>query len=216
MTCIPVREPEQFRPSRWSAPEGGHFLTLCVDGYWPGLATTLLSSQLHAAAHLLSLDHHWHVRTASVLPHHVHLLITLPEHSDLAEVVHRFKQRLEPCLRRCDLRWQRGYFDRRMHPTEDYLPAFLYVFRCPYRDRLIAPSEPWPGYFCAESDWEWFSPLTRMSCQFPEWLLQWRLYAVADRTSSDRDAHEAPAPPRHRFSFLRLLERELVAVGEDE
>lgn len=181
MTCIPIREPAHFRPSRWSALEGGHFLTLCVEGMWPGLATTLLSSQLHAAAHLLSLDHYWQVRTVSVLPRQVHLLITLPEHAEMAETVTLFKARLDPCLRRSGLRWAPGYFDRRMHATEDHLPTFLYVFRCPYRERLVEPPEPWPGYFCAENDWDWFAPLSHLSCVFPEWLLQWRLYAVADR-----------------------------------
>jgi REP element-mobilizing transposase RayT len=178
MTIIPVREPERLRSSRWSSPHEDHFLTLCIDRRAPGLATPQFHSEFHAATHLLTLEGKWHVRTATVMPYHVHFLVTLGESADMPAVVDIFQDCLAPCLQRAGLHWERGYYDRPMNPGEDHLPPFLYIFQNPYRARLLDPTEKWPGYYCAEGDWAWFAPLTRTACQFPGWLLQWRLYAV--------------------------------------
>lgn len=178
MILIPVREPELLRPSRWSSPHEDHFLTLCLDRRAPGLATPRFNAEFHAATHLLTLERQWQVRTAIVMPQQVHLLVTLHEQADMPAVVALFKDCLALCLQRAGLHWELGYCDRRLHPGEDHLPPFLYIFQNPYRAGLIAPTEKWPGYYCAEGDWAWFAPLTRTTCQFPGWLLQWRLYAV--------------------------------------
>ena len=180
MLRIPIREAVSHRPSRWSSPPGGHFLTLCTGRHHPGLATPQFNAEFHAAAHLLSLEHQWQVRTATVMPHHAHLLVTVNESADLPAVVDRFKDRLTPCLQRAGLQWEVGYCDRRMHPGEDHFPTFLYIFLNPYRARLLPPDDTWSGYYCDDSDWAWFAPLHRTPCQFPEWLLQWRLYAVGE------------------------------------
>lgn len=180
MTCIPVRETAVAHASRWWSPGGAHFLTVCTTPGFrnPGLARPQFNSEFHAAAHLIALDRQWHVRTATVMPHHLHLLVTMDENTAIPAVVDRLKTGLAPCLERVGLQWAPGYFDRHLQPGEDHFPVFRYVFGNPYRARLIEAGEPWPGYFCQEEDWAWFGPLARSNCEFPGWLLQWRLYAA--------------------------------------
>ncbi len=195
MTIIPIREPEFLRPSRWSTPHEDHFLTLCINRREPGLATPRFNSEFHAATHLLTLERHWQVRTAIVLPQQIHLLVTLREPADMPAVVDRFKDCLDLSLQRAGLQWERNYYNRHLHPGEDHLPPFLYIFQQRRQTELSNPVEKWPGYYCAEGDWTWFAPLTRSACQFPGWLLQWRLYAVnpsARRTDGVRSRHPAP------------------------
>ena len=56
-------------------------------------------------------------------------------------------------------------------PHEDRLALFLYIFLNPYRARLCAPGERWPGYFCREEDWSWFNGELNSERPYPEWLL---------------------------------------------
>ena len=104
------------------------------------------------------------------MPDHLHLLVTLGETTGLSAVVRLFKDRLTPLLRQHGAAWQQSFYDHCLLPEEDRLPVFLYIFLNPYRQQLIAPDQPWPGYHCAVEDWSWFGPLTRESCPEPAWL----------------------------------------------
>lgn len=179
MIRIPVRVPEPPRPHRRSSPDDLHFLSLCANRRRPSLATPHINSEVHAAMHLLALERQWQVRTAVVMPHHVHLFVHVDGHVALPLIVQTFKHRLSPCLEPAGLRWESGYFDRRLTADDDPLPVFLYIFQNPYQARLIPPGEAWPGYFCSGSDLSWFTPLRHSPCEFPAWLLHWRLNPVA-------------------------------------
>lgn len=170
MTCLPLPAPAAAAPPRWSSPPGANFLTVCATRRRPGLATTQFNAEFHAATHLLTLEQRWHVRTAVVLPYHVHLLATIPRPAETAGVMEEFKHRLAPCLQRSGLEWERGFHARPLSPGQDALPAFLYIFQHPYRTRLIREGESWPGYFCAAADWAWFAALAHTTCDFPAWL----------------------------------------------
>jgi REP element-mobilizing transposase RayT len=170
MTCLAHSAAAATAAPRWSSPPGSHFLTVFATRRRPGLATTQFNAEFHAATHLLALEQRWHVRTAIVMPYHVHLLATIVRPAEAAGVMEDFKQRLLPCLQRSGLEWERGVHARPLSPGEDALPAFLYIFQNPYRTRLIRDDESWPGYYCAESDWTWFAALANTACHFPAWL----------------------------------------------
>lgn len=178
MTCIPVRDSVVARSTRWTVAPDEHFLTVCASGGGAGLVTPQLHSEIYAAAHLLALDHHWHLRAATVLPEHLHLLVGLGAQTTVAAVVGRFKERLESSLAKVEMAWQEGYCDRRVQPGEDHLPVFLFLLRHPLRASRGVLPEDWSGNYCAEEDWAWFAPLRRTACSFPPWLLHWPLYAV--------------------------------------
>ena len=85
------------------------------------------------------------------MPDHLHLLVTLGEHSELSDVVRLFKGRLVGALRAAGMKWQHGFLDHRMRPDEDRLPVFLYIFLNAYRAELLHADEKWPTYFCCRS-----------------------------------------------------------------
>jgi REP element-mobilizing transposase RayT len=118
----------------------------------------------------LEIGNSWYVRTAVVMPDHLHLLISLGQEVALPAVVRLFKGRTAPALRQAALGWQPAYFDHRLRSTDDVLPVFLYIFLNPYRANLVAPTERWVGYYCRPEDWVWFSALTNESVPMPEWL----------------------------------------------
>ncbi len=136
-----------------------------------GLLADAVAPALLDHAHRLTRDDVWNLRTAVVMPDHVHLLVTLGRAVELPDAIRLFKGRLTPALRSANLHWERGCFDHRMRHDEDRLSVFLYVFLNPYRAKLIRASETWPAYYCAPEDWTWFSALTNSTCPYPEWLL---------------------------------------------
>ena len=160
MTLTPGRGHEALRRGRWSSPGAEYFLTLCTHDRRSGLTEPLIARAILANAHQLTTETHWHLRTATVMPDHVHLLVTLGDRVELSSAIRLFKGRLAPEMRTAGRRWQRACFDHRLRPEEDRLPVFLYIFLTAYRARLIPADQIWPAYFCADEDWSWFEPLT--------------------------------------------------------
>jgi REP element-mobilizing transposase RayT len=112
----------------------------------------------------------WRIRTAVVLPDHLHLPVVNGESADLSRTVRLLKGRLTATLRKGGLRGQQVCSDHRLRIGEDKLPVFPYLFLNSFRAGMLAQSEMWPGYFCCEDDLVWFDALTNESASLPEWL----------------------------------------------
>ena len=159
-----------LRRGRWSNPAATYFLTFCTQDRNPGLADNDVRTCLETVARRLGNEHAWHLRTAAIMPDHVHLLVSLGDSNELSDVVRLFKGRTSPCLRKAAIGWQKAYFDHQLRSAEDMLPIFLYIFLNPYRANLLPRSERWPGYYCSQEDWAWFGALTNEAIPMPEWL----------------------------------------------
>jgi putative transposase len=170
MSLPPGHSHDALHRGRWSAPGAEYFLTFCTHGRQHGLTEQPLDSMIFGQAHRLTIESDWFLRTAVIMPDHLHLLATLGGGSDLSKIVRLFKGRLTPVLRTVNLRWQRAYFDHRLRADEDRLPLFLYIFLNPCRAGLVRPDQAPTNYFCAKDDWNWFGSLTNSACPFPEWL----------------------------------------------
>jgi REP element-mobilizing transposase RayT len=159
-----------LRCGRWSSPGAEYFLTFCTRDRQPGLSVPDLQDTIWNAFVREASDQSWLVRIATIMPDHVHLLITIDPTTTLSDAVRRFKGRLSPALRTWGLRWQPGYFDHRMRSTEDRLSVFLYIYLNPYRAGLVSIDLRWRGLYCCPADWAWFEPLTVESRPVPGWL----------------------------------------------
>ena len=164
----PTKGHAALRRGRWSSSGAIYFLTMCTEGRKSGLDHHDLSSTLLLYARAEDAD--WHVRTAVVMPDHLHLMIELGPALDLPAAVRRFKGRTSVLLRARKLQWQRGCFDHRLRPAEDLLPVFQYIYLNPWRAGLAKHEQTWPGYFCAPEDWGWFGETADSSCILPQWL----------------------------------------------
>ena len=170
MPRVPGKGHEALRRGRWSESDAEYFLTICTSQHLGGLTAPNLLAAVLGQLETLEAEQIWQVRTATVMPDHVHLLIALGKSAELSGSIRLFKGRLAPALRSDGLRWERGYYDHRMRSDGDRLPFFLYIFLNPYRENLTTIGQPWPGYVCADRDWSWFGTLTDKACPFPEWL----------------------------------------------
>jgi putative transposase len=161
---------EALRRHRWSAARAEYFVTFKARRPGTRLATSAVLPDLSQRREMLEAAGHWQIRTWVVMPDHIHVLFALGVSTSLADSIRSFKGPLTPILRKHGIAWQDGYFEHRMRSDEDRLPVFLYIYLNPYRGKLVANSECWPGYLCAPEDWAWFSSLTNAEMPFPEWL----------------------------------------------
>lgn len=164
----PTKGHAALRRGRWSSSGATYFLTMCTEGRKSGLDHHDLSSAL--LLHARAEDADWHVRTAVVMPDHLHLMIELGRALDLPAAVRRFKGRTSVLLRAHELHWPRGCFDHRMRAAEDLLPVFQYIYLNPWHAGLLKDRQTWAGYFCAKEDWSWFGEIAESSCILPQWL----------------------------------------------
>jgi REP element-mobilizing transposase RayT len=171
MAHDPIKGHSALRRGRWSAADAEYFLTIFTGDRKCGLDSSAITAQLVSGALHLEAEGAWHLRTMTVMPDHLHLLIVLGETLPLSEAIRQFKGRLAPLLRTHGLGWERGCFDHRLSVAEHRLPVFLYIFLNPYRAKLVARDTRWHGYYCCPEDWRWFEPLSDSACPIPDWLL---------------------------------------------
>lgn len=171
MTPAPNKGYRALRVGRWSEPGSEYFITLCtIQRKEARLESPDLRAAILHQFRTMESESIWHIRTAVIMPDHVHILVVLGESTELSASVRLLKGRLAPALRARGVHWERGYFDHRTRADEDRWPVFLYIFLNPYREGLIQAGQSWNGYYCSREDWAWFGELTNRPCPFPEWL----------------------------------------------
>lgn len=170
MEFHPCRGYAALRRFRESRPDAEYFLTINLAKRGFGLEKPALTAALIGQWKQLETEKRWFVSTATIMPDHLHLLIRLGEPGTLEECVKRLKGRLSPHFRSAALRWQAGFYDHRLRPSDDILAIFLSIYLNPYRADLIPAAEAWSGYYCCLEDWVWFGAMTRESVPHPAWL----------------------------------------------
>jgi REP-associated tyrosine transposase len=89
-----------------------------------------------------------HVYGYVVMPEHVHVLLSEPERSNLAEAIKSLKQGVSRKLIGNDKRfWQKRYYDHNIRNYESFVGKLRYIHRNPVKRGLCATPE----------DWEWSS-----------------------------------------------------------
>jgi REP element-mobilizing transposase RayT len=155
---------------RYSSAGEQYFLTFNLERPQSGLEHPELTSAIKDELSRREAAGVWAVRTAIVMPDHVHLMVCLKSCHALGDAVRLLKGRLAPRLKQHGICWQRSFYDHRMRHAEDLLSVFLYVFLNPHRAGILRAGDAWPGYICAADDWKWFEPLSAHGAPWPEWL----------------------------------------------
>jgi REP element-mobilizing transposase RayT len=172
MTRDPHRGHDALRRGRSSQPGATYFLTLCTENRAPGLTTTAIAERIITEAHALTADTTWRLISATVMPDHVHLLITLGERLSLEKSISRLKAKTSALLnaRSPALIWQRGFFDHKLRAEEPLSAFLLYIYLNPYRAQLCERTAAWPWFHCRAEEWIWFKDSLDADLPQPEWL----------------------------------------------
>ena len=81
-----------------------------------------------------------------VMPEHVHLLVSEPERSTLAQAIKSLKQGVARrlALRAADSFWQARYYDFNVWSEKKFVEKLRYIHRNPVKRGLVARPEDWP------------------------------------------------------------------------
>lgn len=172
MGSYPKPQGHALRRGRFSQPGSTYFLTLCTDERRPGLTHPALAERILAEAHIMTTDATWTLRAVTIMPDHIHVLVTLGERLHLEKSVNRLKAKTSALLKTHfpALAWQRGFFDHKLRADDALAAVLLYIHLNPYRAGLCARSEKWPWFRCRAEEWSWFKDSLDAELPPPEWL----------------------------------------------
>ena len=145
-----------LRSHRWSSPGARYFVTFCTADRRTGLHLPPILAGLQRECSAIEDFGGWVMRASVVMPDHVHLLLALGEKLSLGQVIARVKAKTSPKLRVAQLRWEAGYFERRLRESDSVLPIIHYLGMNPVRAGLVSEGEEWPGFWCRAEDRRWY------------------------------------------------------------
>jgi putative transposase len=170
MPLNPAKGHAALRRGRESVPHAGYFLTLCTASRQKGLTQALLANKVLEELRSMETNSVWFVRCATIMPDHIHLIITLGERLGLGKAVQRMKGKTAAALRAFGLEWENDFFDHQLRSDDCGLPLFLYVYLNPYRAGDCAQNVRWPWFVCQDEDWKWVQEYLEQELPLPEWL----------------------------------------------
>ncbi len=90
----------------------------------------------------------YHLHAWTVMPNHIHALLTLTTGGDLSAVVHSWKsytaKAANRALGRTGTFWQADYFDRGIRDQRHFAAVVSYIEENPVKAGLCATSDAWP------------------------------------------------------------------------
>ncbi len=174
-----------LRKGRVSLPDECYFLTTCVEGRQPVLASPEAATIVIDALRWLRDQERIRLLGFVVMPDHVHLSLALRNHWTLPEVMHSWKRHASHVIRsqivgavsnrdhdqtpiadairshkNRDRLWQDGYHDHLLRGRRDFEKRLAYMHDNPVRKGLVKSAEEYPfstahPKYAGEIDWAW-------------------------------------------------------------
>ena len=142
----PVRQTHLLRRGRVSIPGARYFITLVTANRQSGLTSAANGAGLLETCRTQYRDGDYDLLMATLMPDHLHLLLTLGKRLTLSQVIGKYKSRSPLEATGSGLRWQDNFFDHRLRHDDALEPFARYLFLNPYRGGLIDTAETWPWF----------------------------------------------------------------------
>lgn len=121
-------------------------MTICTEGRKRGLDKASEGHKLLENVQQMEVSGDWNLICATIMPDHIHMLITLGTRLPLSRCISKFKSLTRCHLSERLLAWQGNYFDHRLRQPEMIEGFAKYIFLNPYRRGLIGCREVWPWW----------------------------------------------------------------------
>jgi putative transposase len=163
------RATEKLLPGRISAAGACYFLTWCTRNRVRTLVAPDFHATIRTAIAGLEKSHDGAVLAATIMPDHVHLLLTLGMRLTVSQVVAKTKAavtRAHP-----GVQWQLNFFEHRLRDIAEAESFAFYVFMNPYLCGLCHLDETWPGWIPSpQIRWSFEDKLREGRFPHAEWL----------------------------------------------
>jgi len=169
----PTRETGRLYLGRVSIPQARYFVTLCLKDREQSLLTKAVANAILGVWKHQEVEKDYILECGTLMPDHIHLLLTLGERLSLGQCISKFKAKTKEALAIEGLKWQRDFYDHRLR-TDDSMEGFArYIYLNPYRKSLLRCEEPWPYWNLSDGYRpEFFSHLNAAGGPPQEWLTE--------------------------------------------
>jgi putative transposase len=153
---------------RYQTSGHDHFITFTCYHRQPDLDSDQARRVFEETLELLRSRHRLFVFGYVVLPNHVHLLLSEPQHQLLANTIRALKTETSKKLKQDRPQfWQRRYYDRNILTQNQFVEKLRYIHRNPVAEGLVERPEDWSastyrhwltgerGCVEIESHWTW-------------------------------------------------------------
>lgn len=121
-----------------------HFITFTCYHRTPLLDSAFARRTFELALERVRLGYRLCVYGYDAMPEHVHLLVSEPERSNLAQAIKALKQGVSrKLIRDGDAFWQKRYYDHNVRSYDSFVEILRYIHRNPVKRELCAKPEDW-------------------------------------------------------------------------
>jgi len=164
------RKTARLRFGRVSVPGASYFLTFGTKDRVPILAQANVGAGVCDTIRTMHESGDCHILAATVMPDHVHLLLTLGHDLTIGQVMGKLKV-MTRNQGKTTWRWQAEGFEHRVRSTESIEDFGFYTFMNPYRAGLCPLAEKWSWWFCPNpSQFLFLEKLESIQSVPHEWL----------------------------------------------
>jgi len=146
---LPRRKTQRLRRGRISNPGDRYFITFCTKNRVALLTDEENGSAVIQAVKSSQGSGDFELIAATLMPDHVHLLLTLGHRLTVGQVAAKIKT-LSRDQGKAAWRWQDEGFEHRVRTSELIEDYGLYIFMNPYRAGLCPLTAPWPWWLCPD------------------------------------------------------------------
>ena len=146
---MPDRQTARLRFGRVSTQGATYFITLCTKDRAPVLLQPATAREVHKVLQSMHDSGDFALIAATIMPDHVHLLLTLGCRLKVGQVMGKFKTKSRK-QGKTGWRWQEDGFEHRLRTTESIEDYGFYIFMNPYRARLCPLTAPWQWWLCPQ------------------------------------------------------------------
>jgi putative transposase len=141
---LPYRKRLHHTPPSF-VPEGSwFFLTVCCQQRTVNqLCLPTIGPFLLEDAVFYHRTHRWHLHLFLLMPDHLHAIAGFPAGQSMPEVLRAWKRLT---TRRTGVNWQRGFFDHRLRPDDNFELKARYIRENPVRGCLVKDAKTWPHF----------------------------------------------------------------------
>jgi putative transposase len=145
-----ISEPVRARIRRLYAPNAVYFITCVTQRRQPIFVSEPDLELLRETMRRVKDVHPFRTRAYAFLHDHFHLLIFVPETTDVSRVMHSIQRnftlnykRAHGVVRRIKL-WQRGFWDHVIRDERDFVNHFHYIHYNPVKHGYVSKPEEYP------------------------------------------------------------------------
>ena len=144
---MPPQKQIRAKIRRWYVPDATYFITAVTQDRHPLFSDDANIELLRATMRRAKEHHPYTMRAYAFMPDHFHLLIFVPDNTDISKLLQSIQRnftrnyRKEHSITGTTRLWQRGFWDHVIRDDQDFADHFHYIHYNPVKHKYVSRPE---------------------------------------------------------------------------